>query len=65
MHFRDSPDALNGLGIPGNNWFHRFTVTYINMQLGGRGRDGEDWGKEWDWRDVKNVWYKLRTIPAL
>ena len=28
MHFRDSPDFLNGLGIPGNNWFHRFTVTY-------------------------------------
>ena len=26
MHFRDS---LNGLGIPGNIWFHRFTVTYI------------------------------------
>ena len=29
MHFRDSPDSLNGLEIPGNNWFCRFAVTYI------------------------------------
>ena len=29
MNFRDSPDSLNGLGIPGNNWFRRFTITYI------------------------------------
>ena len=29
MHFRDSPDSLSGLGIPGNIWFRRFAVTYI------------------------------------
>ena len=29
IHFRDSPDSLNGLGISGNNWFRRFAVTYI------------------------------------
>ena len=29
MYFRDS---LNGLGIPGNIWFHRFAVTYV-LQL--------------------------------
>ena len=29
MHFRDSPESLNVLGIPGNNWFRRYTVTYI------------------------------------
>ena len=29
MHFRDSPDSLNGLGISGNIWFCRFAVTYI------------------------------------
>ena len=28
MHFRDSPDSLNGLRIPGNIWFRRFAVTY-------------------------------------
>ena len=28
--YRDSPDSLNGLGIPENNWFHRFAVTYIH-----------------------------------
>ena len=28
MHFRDSPDSLSWLGIPGNNWFRRFTVAY-------------------------------------
>ena len=28
MHFMDSPDFLNGLAIPGNNWFRRFAVTY-------------------------------------
>ena len=26
IHFRDSPDSLNGLGIPGNIWFRRFVV---------------------------------------
>ena len=31
MHFRDSPDSLNRLGIPGNNWFRRFTVTYTRI----------------------------------
>ena len=29
MNFRDSPDPLNGLGIPGNIWFCRFAATYI------------------------------------
>ena len=35
MHFRDSPDSLNGLGIPGNNWFRRFAVTctYSNQSV--------------------------------
>ena len=33
MHFRDSPDSLNGLGIPGNIWFRRFAVTYIKWHL--------------------------------
>ena len=31
MHFRDSPDSLNGLEIPGNIWFRRFAVTYIDF----------------------------------
>ena len=30
MHFRD---FLNWLGIPENNWFRRFTVTYIRFVL--------------------------------
>ena len=30
IHFRDSPDSLNGLGIPGNIWLRRFTVTYTS-----------------------------------
>ena len=29
MHFRDSPNSLSGLWVPGNIWFHRFTITYI------------------------------------
>ena len=29
MHFRNSLDSLNGLGIPGNIWFRRFAATYI------------------------------------
>ena len=33
MHFRDSPDSLNGLGIPGNIWFSRFAVTYAAWKL--------------------------------
>ena len=33
MHFRDSPDFLNGLRIPGNNWFRRFAVTYIYIYV--------------------------------
>ena len=28
MHFRDSPDSLNWLEIPGNIWFRSFAVTY-------------------------------------
>ena len=28
IHFRDSPNSLNGLGIPGNIWFRKFVVTY-------------------------------------
>ena len=28
MHFRDCPNSLNGLGIPGNIWFRRYAVTY-------------------------------------
>ena len=28
MHFKDSPDSVNGLGIPGNIWFRRFAVTH-------------------------------------
>ena len=31
MNFRDSPDSLNGLGIPGNIWFQRFAVTYMHQ----------------------------------
>ena len=30
INFRDSPDSLNGLGIPGNIWFRRFAVTYTH-----------------------------------
>ena len=28
FHFKDFPDYLNGLRIPGNIWFRRFAVTY-------------------------------------
>ena len=28
IYFRNSPDSLNGLGIPGNIWFRRFAVTH-------------------------------------
>ena len=28
MHFSDSPNFLNGLGIPRNIWFRNFAVTY-------------------------------------
>ena len=31
MHLRDFPNFLNGLGIPWNIWFRRFTVTYIRL----------------------------------
>ena len=36
MYFRDSPDTLNGLEIPGNIRFRRFAVKYtqIACQLG-------------------------------
>ena len=27
-HFGDSPDSLNGLGIPGNIWFRGFAATF-------------------------------------
>ena len=33
MHSRDFPDSLNGLGIPGNNWFHRVAATDIRLRL--------------------------------
>ena len=33
MHFRDSPDSQNGLGIPGNIWFPRFAVIYTRINL--------------------------------
>ena len=33
IHFRDSPDSLSRLGIPGNYWFHRFAVTCINRDI--------------------------------
>ena len=33
MHFRDSPNSLSGLGIPGNIWFHRFAATYIHIYI--------------------------------
>ena len=28
MHFRDTPDSLSGLEIPGNIWFRRFAVSH-------------------------------------
>ena len=37
IHFWDSPDSLNGLGIPGNNWIRRFAVTYAKWVGGGGG----------------------------
>ena len=33
MHFRDSPDSVSGLGIPGNLWFCRFAITYLQTSL--------------------------------
>ena len=33
MHFRDSPDSLNELWIPGNILFRRFAVTYIYNRI--------------------------------
>ena len=36
MHFRDSPDSLNGLGIPWNIWSRKFAVTYIYIYIMGR-----------------------------
>ena len=33
MHFRDSPNSENGLGIPGNNRFRRFAVSYIYIYI--------------------------------
>ena len=38
MHFRDSPDSLNGLRIPGNIWFRRFAVTYTSIYISSKYR---------------------------
>ena len=33
MHFRDSPDSLNGLRIPENIWLGRFAVKYTLREI--------------------------------
>ena len=32
INFRYFPDSLNGLDIPGNNWFCGFAVTYVRYR---------------------------------
>ena len=70
MHFRDSPDSLNGLGIPGNIWFRRFTVTYT-IYVYALGKYWENFGetlrKLWEnfEKTLNNILMNLETFSLM